>query len=137
MKELPPLYPGQKVSVYDKTAHAWCPGQVMHNVAPRSYLVENARGNVIRRNRAHLNDRPEGRPLQPQLQPTTPTRPSHPPSPNRSPRPPRPPSPKPPSMPVDEPVVAGHSKATRRSGRVVLMPGQESHSETMTRSGVL
>ena len=148
-KDLPPLYPGQKVSVFDKSTHAWRPGQVIETTAPRSYIVENQKGNMVRRNRAHLQDRPERRPLEIQ-QPTTPTRPppppvsprpshppmsprpSHPPASNMSPRLQRPPSPqpapkhlpppKPPSRPLDAP--ASPAGTTTRSGRVSNMPSR-------------
>jgi len=56
-KELPPLYPGQDVSVLDKPTKTWKQATVVDKCPePRSYIVETNNG-TVRRTRAHLRER--------------------------------------------------------------------------------
>ena len=52
---LPPLYPGQHVTIMNKADKTWYPGIIIRkDKTPRSYIVETPNGARLRRNRAHL-----------------------------------------------------------------------------------
>ena len=52
--DLPPLYPGQDVRVFDKTSKTWSPATVITRCPePRSYTVQTNNGTTVRRNRVH------------------------------------------------------------------------------------
>ena len=57
---LPPLYVGQKVRVQHPTSGYWEPAMI-HKCTddPRSYIVQDANGRVIRRNRQHIREIPK------------------------------------------------------------------------------
>lgn len=54
-RELPPLHPGQHVTVWNKERSTWHPAVVLQKCKePRSYIVQTPNGNLIRRCRSHL-----------------------------------------------------------------------------------
>ncbi|CAL9684132.1 unnamed protein product [Knipowitschia caucasica] len=54
-RELPPLRPGQHVTVWNKERRTWHPAVVQQKCnEPRSYVVQTPNGNMIRRSRSHL-----------------------------------------------------------------------------------
>lgn len=54
-RELPPLRPGQHVTVMNKDRGTWHPATVVRKcVEPRSYIVQTPNGNQVRRCRSHL-----------------------------------------------------------------------------------
>uniref|UniRef100_A0A8C7WXQ6 Gypsy retrotransposon integrase-like protein 1 n=1 Tax=Oryzias sinensis TaxID=183150 RepID=A0A8C7WXQ6_9TELE len=56
-KELPPLQPGQHVTVLNKERGTWHPATVVEkSTEPRSYIVQTPNGNQIRRCRSHLRE---------------------------------------------------------------------------------
>ncbi|CAE1284571.1 unnamed protein product [Acanthosepion pharaonis] len=68
-RDLPPLYKGQKIFIQDQSTNRWKPAQVQ-NVCeePRSYMVKQDEGGVVRRNRHQLlspSPSPQRRPLPP------------------------------------------------------------------------
>ena len=53
--DLPPLYPGQYVTIINKADKTWHPGVIIRRCDnPRSYIVETPNGTRLRRNRTHL-----------------------------------------------------------------------------------
>lgn len=58
-KDLPPLMSGQTVTVQDQQSGLWSPATVLDKCPePRSYIIETARGSIMRRNRQHLRGVP-------------------------------------------------------------------------------
>lgn len=56
--DLPPLYPGQPVSVVNPNTGLWNPAVIKEKcVEPRSYLLSTNNGNIYRRNRHQLRER--------------------------------------------------------------------------------
>lgn len=56
-RELPPLYPGQHVTVLNKERGTWHPATVVEKCnEPRSYSGQTPNGNKIRRCRSHLRE---------------------------------------------------------------------------------
>ncbi|KAJ0005960.1 hypothetical protein NQD34_015854 [Periophthalmus magnuspinnatus] len=56
-KELPPLHPGQHVTVLNKERGTWHPATIVEKSSePRSYIVQTPNGNQIRRYRSHLRE---------------------------------------------------------------------------------
>lgn len=56
-RELPPLCPGQHVTVLNKDRGTWHPAIVMQKCnEPRSYIVQTPNGSKIRRCRSHLRE---------------------------------------------------------------------------------
>ena len=56
-RDLPPLSPGQHVSVLNKERGTWYPATVVHKCDElRSYIVQTPNGNKIRRGRSHLRE---------------------------------------------------------------------------------
>ena len=56
-RELPPLCPGQHVTVMDKDRGTWHPAVVVQKCTePRSYVVQTPNGNQVRRCRSHLRE---------------------------------------------------------------------------------
>ncbi|KAJ8049524.1 hypothetical protein HOLleu_02307 [Holothuria leucospilota] len=57
VKDLPPLYPGQKVRILDYERKTWSPGEVIKVCQePRSYDICTPNGSILRRNRQHLRE---------------------------------------------------------------------------------
>ncbi|KAJ8037799.1 hypothetical protein HOLleu_18705 [Holothuria leucospilota] len=57
VKDLPPLYPGQKVRILDYERKTWSPGEVIKVCQePRSYDIRTPNGSILRRNRQHLRE---------------------------------------------------------------------------------
>lgn len=55
--ELPPLHPGQHVTVLQSGRKTWCPATSVKKCSePRSYIVQTPNGNQIRRCRSHLRE---------------------------------------------------------------------------------
>ena len=68
--DLPPLYPGQDVRVFDKTSKTWSPATVITRCPePRSYTVQTNNGTTVRRNRVHLRECPEENKIEQERQP--------------------------------------------------------------------
>ena len=60
-RELPPLHVGQKVRVLDPKDNTWLPAEVSKvRPEPRSYEVATPNGSILRRNRSHLREMPNG-----------------------------------------------------------------------------
>lgn len=54
-KNLPPLQPNDNVTVYNHVQKLWEPGVIINkHPHPRSYVVKNKSGNLVRRNRVDL-----------------------------------------------------------------------------------
>lgn len=57
LRELPPLCPGQHVTVLNKERGTWHPTIVLQKCnEPRSYIVQTPKGNKVRRCRSHLRE---------------------------------------------------------------------------------
>ena len=53
--DLVELSPNENVTIYNHVNKTWEPGKILEKHAtPRSYVVENSQGNVVRRNRVDL-----------------------------------------------------------------------------------
>ena len=58
VRELPPLIPGQPVSVLGHSDHKWHPATIEKvGPEPRSYVIATPDGKSLRRNRSHLRER--------------------------------------------------------------------------------
>ncbi|XP_014673078.1 PREDICTED: uncharacterized protein LOC106813460 [Priapulus caudatus] len=58
-KDLPPLCPGQFVTLQDHNSGHWSPAKVIEKcLEPRSYMVETPNGGILRRNRKQLRETP-------------------------------------------------------------------------------
>ena len=58
--ELPPLIPGQQVRIQHREFKHWSPAVVVSTAeTPRSYVLRNSSGNLIRRNRQHIREAPQ------------------------------------------------------------------------------
>ena len=58
--ELPPLIPGQQVRIQHPELKHWSPAVVVSTAeTPRSYVLRNSSGNLIRRNRQHIREAPQ------------------------------------------------------------------------------
>jgi hypothetical protein len=58
--DLPPLMPGQSVTVQDYQTNRWQPATIVSKcVEPRSYIIASPNGNQLRRNRIHIRDVPD------------------------------------------------------------------------------
>ncbi|XP_032230541.2 uncharacterized protein K02A2.6-like [Nematostella vectensis] len=67
-RDLPPLEVGDKVRVRVNKDKEWCKAEVL----PRSYVVEDEKGRVFRRNRRHIISVPKDTPMNPKM-PVAPT----------------------------------------------------------------
>ena len=58
-QDLPPLYRGQHVRLQHPTSGSWEPATIQSTTDdPRSYIVHQANGQVVRRNRQHIRETP-------------------------------------------------------------------------------
>ena len=56
-EDLPPLYPGQNIRVFNKAEKSWHPGTVIEKcLEPRSYMIKTPFGSEQRRNRSHIRE---------------------------------------------------------------------------------
>ena len=67
-RDLPPLEAGDKVRIRPNRDREWCKAEVL----PRSYLLQDERGRVYRRNRKQIISVPNDHPMRPQLHPIGP-----------------------------------------------------------------
>ena len=116
--DLPPLYSGQQVRVQHPTSGCWEPAVIKCTTDdPRSYIVQQANGQVIRRNRQHIRETPIAMPdaRSTAILPSVPATDAEPPRPETDQTEVRPPT-----TPSGE---AGNTEGIRtRSGRTVRPP---------------
>ena len=117
--DLPPLEAGDKVRIRPNRDREWRKAEVL----PRSYLLQDERGRVYRRNRKQIISVPNDHPMRPQLHPMCPR--VHDPSLSS----PGADVPMSPSSPTTEKQAPGQMELAERP------TGNEEHSPIVTRSG--
>ena len=118
-RDLPQLEPGDKVRIRPNRDREWRKAEVL----PRSYLLQDERGRVYRRNRKQIISVPNDHPMRPQLHPMGPQ--LHDPSLSS----PCADVPMSPSSPTTEKQAPGQIELAGRPA------GNEEHSPIVTRSG--
>ena len=118
-RDLPQLEPGDKVRIRPNRDREWRKAEVL----PRSYLLQDERGRVYRRNRKQIISVPNDHPMRPQLHPMGPQ--VHDPSLSS----PCADVPMSPSSPTTEKQAPGQIELAGRPA------GNEEHSPIVTRSG--
>ena len=118
-RDLPPLEAGDKVRIRPNRDKEWRKAEVL----PRSYLLQDERGRVYRRNRKQIISVPNDHPMRPQLHPMCPQ--LHDPSLSS----PFSDVPMSPSSPTTEKQAPGQMELAERPA------GNEEHSPIVTRSG--